>query len=52
MKLKRDATALKERLEERNPGVEYEVRKDPDTTSRRTGPWYVARIRPNTRKKT
>lgn len=50
MKLKREATALKETLEKRNPGVEYEVRKDPGDWGR-TGPWYVARIRPNTRRK-
>lgn len=42
MKLKREAVALKERLEEKNPGSEYEVCRGTDYPR---SPWYVKRTK-------
>lgn len=45
MRTKREATELKDRLEEQNPGSEYAVFKDSRTLSPRLGPWYVKRTK-------
>lgn len=47
MKLKREAVALKERLEKLNPGSEYEVCKGEYPQS----PWYVKRTKRSRKEK-